>query len=338
MTAQTEKPQTPDPVDGRILAALLEAGEAFVSGTRLAETLGISRPAVWGRLEKLRAAGFEFEAVRKRGYRLLRVPPTLHPSLLHYYLDRLARRLDLVYFPSIDSTNSEAERLMSHGRKSPFAVLSSRQTKGRGRLGRQWFSESGDNLYLSVLFEPNIPPQRFQHFTLWAGVFICRALQRFLPDAPLKIKWPNDLQCHQRKFAGMLTEARMDTDRLHSIVFGIGLNLNSNPNQYPPTLRQSATSLRAIGGESLPINAVAAAVLNATCAAFERALDTTPGPSLAEAWPPLSALDGQLVTAHSGNRTVQGRAEGIDESGALLLRAMDGTLHKIAAGDVTLKQ
>ena len=170
--------------------------------------LGVSRPSIWGKLEKLREQGFQFETVRKRGYRLTGEPLRLHPALLRLAQEQLRSPIETLYFPQIDSTNNEAERQASFGRAGPFAIVSSCQTKGRGRLGREWYSASADNLYLSVLFEPNSPAQQLQHFTLWAGIHICRALQGLVPGADLKIKWPNDLHCGGRKLAGMLTERR----------------------------------------------------------------------------------------------------------------------------------
>ena len=320
-----------------ILKALLDAPDAFVSGSLLAEQLGISRPAIWGKLEKLRGQGFDFEAVRNRGYRLTKEPDVLHPALIRYYQEQADNALDVLYFPVIDSTNSEAERQASRGRKSPFGIASSCQTKGRGRLGREWYSASAENLYISVLFEPNIPPQQLQHFTLWAGIHICRALQSFVPQ-PLKIKWPNDLHCEGRKFAGMLTEAKMDADSLRSIIFGIGINLNSNPAKYPPELRTTATSLYAVSGEALPLNPVAARILSAVQAAYDACIRQQTDEQLPDAWAPLSALDGQLVTARRGDVRISGIAEGIDASGALLLRTEDGRLEAIRAGDVTLQK
>lgn len=323
----------------RILKALLDAGDAFVSGTFLAKQLGISRPAVWSRLEKLREKGFVFEAIRNRGYRLLEEPGTFHPALARYYLDGLGVDTEVLYFPAIDSTNSEAERQLSYGRATPFAVAASCQTLGRGRLGRGWFSESPDNLYLSAIFEPHQPPRRLQRFTLWAGIHICRALAGFVPSAALRIKWPNDLECDGRKFAGMLTEARMDADRLSSIVFGIGINLNSNPARYPAEIRKRATSLRAVQGGELPLNQVTAHVLAAVMRAYAEATsETASAGDLSAAWTPLSAVNGREVTATSGNRTVRGVATGIDENGALLLRDAEGARHTVVAGDVTLRE
>ncbi|MDP4610465.1 MAG: biotin--[acetyl-CoA-carboxylase] ligase [Opitutales bacterium] len=321
-----------------IIKALLDAGEGFVSGSLLGEQLNMSRPAIWGKLEKLRDKGFEFEAVRNRGYRLAKEPEVIHPALIRYYGEKAGTDMDVIYFPVIDSTNSEAERQLSHRRKSPFSVTSSCQTKGRGRLGRDWHSASADNLYLSVVFEPNIPPQQLQHFTLWAGIYICRALQSLVPKAPLKIKWPNDLHCDGRKFAGMLTEAKMDADSIRSIVFGIGLNVNSNPAKYPEAIRKLATSLYAVNGKELPLNQVAAQVIAAIDKAYNVSIGNSPTEDLAEAWAPLSALAGQHVTAIMGGKEISGIASGIDNSGALLLKTETGTLHSIRAGDVTLKK
>lgn len=321
-----------------ILRALLEARDQFVSGSRLAEQLGLSRPAIRGKLEKLRAQGFDFKAVRNRGYRLTREPEVLHPALMRYYLDNDTSKMPLLYFPVIDSTNNEAERQITYGRKSPFAIASSCQTKGRGRLGRTWYSASADNLYLSVLFEPHSAPQQLQHFTLWAGIYICRALQRFTPQAALQIKWPNDLHCDGRKFAGMLTEAKMDTDRLRSIIFGIGINLNSNPSSYPDELRSRATSLYAINGAPVPLNQVTARVLQAIQQAYDFCTPQQTTETLPAAWSPLDSLYGQTVTALQGEREVTGIANGIDTSGALLLTQIDGSTIAIRAGDVSLKK
>jgi BirA family biotin operon repressor/biotin-[acetyl-CoA-carboxylase] ligase len=279
------------------------------------------------------------EAVRNRGYRIVTEPELLHPALLRCALDRLGSSMRLRYFPVVDSTNSEAERRVASGEPSPFVIVSSCQTNGRGRLGRVWQSDSTENLYLSVVFEPNIPPQQLQHFTLWAGICICRQLQRFVPKAPLRIKWPNDLHCEGRKFAGMLTEAKLDADRIRSIIFGLGLNINSNPNDYPEEIRPLATSLHAIHGEPLPLNDVGAAVVCAIEEAYAICIQGADTPEkLSDAWAHVDALAGQEVTAILSNSEVTGIASGIDESGALLLQMPDGHKEVIRAGDVTLKK
>jgi BirA family biotin operon repressor/biotin-[acetyl-CoA-carboxylase] ligase len=321
-----------------ILSALLGAPDTFVSGSLLAEQLGVSRPAIHGKLAKLREQGFEIEAIRNKGYRLIKEPEVLHADLIHYYMEKSGAPIDVLYFPVIDSTNSEAERQLSRRRATPFAIASSCQTKGRGRLGRDWHSATADNLYLSVVFEPNIQPQALQHFTLWVGIHICRALQGLVPKTPLKIKWPNDLHCKGRKFAGMLTEAKVDADSLRSIIFGIGLNVNSNPTKYPKEIQKTATSLYAVGGEELRLNQVVAKVIAATQAAYDTCILGSGSENLVDAWAPLNSLSGQHVTAIMNNKEITGIACGIDESGALQLLDEGGILHSVSAGDVTLRK
>ncbi len=329
---------TPDKY--QLLRSLMNAGDAFVSGSDLAIMMGLSRPAVWGKIKKLKESGFEIEAVRNRGYRLIAQPEVLHPTLLQIAREDCGLKMDCLHFPVLDSTNNEAERQIANGRAGPFAVLSSCQTKGRGRLGREWFSASAENLYLTVTYEPHLPAQKLQHFTLWCGIRICQALQALLPDNRLQIKWPNDLHCEGHKFAGMLTEAKLDADGLKALFFGLGLNVNSKPRAFPRPLRQSATSLQAISGEALPLNTVAALVLKAIHTAYEICIadsETSPE-SLEEAWAPLDCMRDREVTAEQNGKALNGIARGIDSSGALLLDTADGKQLSIRAGDVTLSQ
>ncbi len=321
-----------------IIEALLRQPGQFISGNHLAEQLGITRPAIWKKLRKLREQGFVINAVRNRGYSLIREPEILHPGLLQYYLKETAVPMDLICFPVIDSTNNEAERQCTYGRKSPFAVAASAQIKGRGRLGREWYSASAENVYLSVLFEPTLPAARLQSFTLWAGIYICRELQNYIPNASLKIKWPNDLHCDGRKFAGMLTEAKMDADSLRNIIFGVGINVNSNPNSFPKELRNSATSLYAICGEKIPLNQLTAKVLQAIHNAYNTCISSNSLERLPNAWAPLNALAGQRVTVYRNDQETTGIVHGIDEVGALLLEQPDGNKLSIRAGEISLRR
>ena len=321
-----------------ILSALLNDPDTFVSGSLLAKQLGVSRPAIHGKLAKLREQGFEIDAIRNKGYRLIKESEVLHADLISCYMEKSGTPIEVLYFPVIDSTNSEAERQLTRRHDSPFAIASSCQTKGRGRLGRDWHSASAENLYLSVVFEPNIPPQALQHFTSWTGIHICRALQGLVPKTPLKIKWPNDLHCNGRKFAGMLTEAKVDADNLRSIIFGIGLNVNSNPAKYPKEIQKTATSLYAVGGEELRLNHIVAKVITATQAAYNNCILGSGSENLVDAWAPLNSLSGQSITAIMNNKEITGFACGINESGALQLLDEGGILHSVSAGDVTLRK
>ncbi|MBC8012445.1 MAG: biotin--[acetyl-CoA-carboxylase] ligase, partial [Burkholderiales bacterium] len=204
-----------------ILQALLAAGEGgVVSGADLARRLGVSRVAVWQYLEKIREQGFEIESLHARGYRLASRPAFLHPALIETHRRPAPGDPRIHFYDTIGSTNDEAVRLLAAGEPAPLVVLARRQEKGRGRLGRAWHSATDGNLYLSFAFRPEVEPARMQTFTLWMGVNVCALVAAFCRVVP-GLKWPNDLLFDDRKAGGMLTEARMDADRIHDLVFGL---------------------------------------------------------------------------------------------------------------------
>ena len=202
-------------LDSSILVAFLEAGDQPVSGDRLAKELGISRVAVWSRLERLRAAGFTFKASTRKGYILTDVPRELNAAWLGAQLRRRKVAPEVELLAEVDSTNSEAERRLATGQEAPFAVLARAQSAGRGRLGRRWHSAPAGNLYMSLAFRPFIPPDNLKPFTIWMGLALCAHVEAAY-DVKLGLKWPNDLlSADGRKVAGMLTEARLEIGRAH---------------------------------------------------------------------------------------------------------------------------
>ncbi len=156
--------------------ALIEAGGAFVSGAALAQQQSLSRVSIHSGIQRLGEAGFTIEAVRSRGYRLVTMPPHVHPLAVEILLARAGGVLNIHYRDETGSTNTEASRLLAEGAEAPLAVISRRQTAGRGRLGRTWASEDPGNLYLSLGLRPDEPPARMQRLTLWFGLSLCREL------------------------------------------------------------------------------------------------------------------------------------------------------------------
>ena len=318
-----------------ILRSLLEASPSFLSGSKLADALGISRVGVWARLEKLREDGFEVEAVRHRGYRLIREPETLNENLVRAYLEVAGCNLDISVFHELDSTNTEAERLLAQRRQTPFAVLAREQSAGRGRLGRVWHSPGEGNLYASLAFRPNLPPAQMQMITLWLGVQVCHYVSVRL-GLPLKIKWPNDLTADGRKVAGMLTEARVDADRTRDLVFGLGMNINGRCDLWPSEVSAVATSLSQLNGSPLRINKVAAELLETVLRAYEAYVNGSYRAEFAPLWERYDALRGRTVRATKGHAPLGGVASGIDEQGNLRLLQPDGSMQLVHAGEVSI--
>jgi BirA family biotin operon repressor/biotin-[acetyl-CoA-carboxylase] ligase len=324
-----------------VLQALLDAGaggeDGVVSGADLARRLGVSRVSVWQYLERLREQGFEIESLHARGYRLASRPAFLHPALIDAHRHPAPGAPRIHFLDTVGSTNDEAARLLAAGEPAPLVVVSRRQEKGRGRLGRSWHSATDGNLYASFAFRPDVEPARMQTFTLWMGVNVCVLVASFCRAVP-GLKWPNDLLFDGRKAGGMLTEARMDADRIHDLVFGLGLNLNAPAGGWPADIAARATALAEHTAVPLDPNKFAAALVGRVfdaCAAF---LDGSYKKDFADLWHRFDVLKGRAITLHQGEREIRGVALGIDDEGSLLLRLPDGRTDRYRAGEVSLSK
>jgi BirA family biotin operon repressor/biotin-[acetyl-CoA-carboxylase] ligase len=320
-----------------ILRELIAKEPKWVSGATLARKLGVSRVSVWQHMEKLRAAGFEFEAQRSHGYRIARRPTTLHGPFIETLLKVRPRGFSMLVVDKIDSTNDEAMRQLAAGRPAPFAVLSRQQTYGRGRFGRAWHSDSTANIYSSFAFRPRVEPERMQTFTLWMGVNICELLENFIGIAP-GIKWPNDILFDGRKAGGMLTEARVDADQIRDLVFGLGLNVNAPAAQWPEDLARRAVSLAQITGSELDLNRLAAALIGRVLLAYQKFTDNAHHDTFADLWNRHDVLRSRPVTLIEAGRRHSGIAVGVDNEGALLLRDDRGHVSRFRAGEVTIEK
>ncbi len=318
-----------------LLRALLDASPCYVSGSFLAEKLKISRVAVWGRIDKLRSRGLTIDAARNRGYRLAGEPDRLNRHLLEAWLAEKRISCPVRIHGELDSTNSEAERLLAAGVQTPFAVLADHQTQGRGRLGRTWSSPPAGNLYLTVAFRPEVPSMRLRLLTLWLGAALATEL-RSLTNAEIGLKWPNDLVVDGLKLGGMLTEATIDPERTLTLAFGLGLNVNAPTGRFPKSLRRSLSTLKAQTGSAHRIHELAATLIGIILRGYEECLAGLSSDDLRRAWEPLDCLAGKPITAQVGEKTLRGKAAGIDDSGALLLRKRNGSLQPLHSGEVTL--
>src|SRR5438094_2249843 len=238
-------------LDAQILNALRAAGDGAISGTELSQKLGLSRAAVWARIEELRSLGYDIEASPHTGYRLLNAPDVLHGDDL---LSRLGRTRtvgrDIRVFQETTSTNDIIEKLAHDGVKEGVVVFAESQSKGRGRLGRKWVSPARKGLWFSVLLRPKLRPQAVTQLTIAAATALVRGI-RSATGVTLEIKWPNDIYLHGKKVAGILTEMNGELDTVKYVILGIGVDVNLGANEFPADLRKLATSLKIEVGVTL---------------------------------------------------------------------------------------
>ncbi len=317
-----------------IVRELLRAGDEFVSGSDLAQALGVSRVAVWQHMEKLRDRGFAFEAIRSRGYRITGRPTQLDALMIRARLPK-KDRCQIITLDTVDSTNDEAMRQASKGAEMPLVVIAREQTKGRGRLGRDWLSEPNGNLYLSFVFQPQVAPEQLPTITPWVGVNLCSLIADYASIAPA-VKWPNDLLVDGLKLGGILTEARLDADRIRDLVIGCGLNLSPPRQGWRGDLKGRAVALNELTPKPIDLNHFAAALVHRLLKACQEFQRGTFADRLAELWHRYDTLRGCEITLLHGRETVTGIGHGIDHAGCLLLETRPGTLERFRAGEVTL--
>ena len=251
-----------------------------------------------------------------------------------------------LFFPRIGSTNDVAHELAAAGAAEGLLVLADVQTAGRGRLDRSWWAPGGASVLMSLLLRPALPARLTGQLPICLGLAAVEGIEAVTGLCPA-LKWPNDVVWDGRKLGGMLTELRVDGERLDYAVLGLGLNVNLTFDEppgrcreamaasapiIPETFSTTAVSLRMAAGRPVDRAALVIALLERCEAWYERLLS---GESLHTAWAArLDTLGRQVVVALPA-RTLTGMAVGVTPEGALIVRRPDGTDETIWAGDVT---
>ncbi len=244
--------------------------------------------------------------------------------------ERLGRKLH--YLSEIDSTNNYARNLAEQGAMEGEVVIAESQTRGKGRLGRNWVSPAGRNLYLSVILRPKLSPLHAPQITLMSAVALAETIQSFT-SCPAEIKWPNDILVRGKKVAGILTESSCTVHRLLFVILGIGVNVNFPPEEMPESIRETATSLMTLSGAPVDRTALALQLIRDLNRCYGD-LERHGFPPMAERWAGFFRLQGKRVKVEMMDQAVAGRVIGIDGDGALLLEDETGNRRRIVAGDV----
>lgn len=234
------------------------------------------------------------------------------------------------WFDEIDSTNEEARRSAQSGDYGPRWIAARLQTAGRGRLGRQWVSATG-NLYVTALFQDF---DGFAHATRYpfaSGLAILDTCAAFVPDARIELKWPNDVRQDGRKLCGILVEAGQSNGKAVWLACGMGINIQS----VPESAGQAAVSIQGLGAQA---GVDADAFLDALRPAFlarvrQAKMDF---PALLSDWEKHAEGLGKTIRVGKGDDAPEGIFRGLDRDGALVLETADGSKQTIRAGDVEL--
>jgi len=239
----------------------------------------------------------------------------------------------VISFNEVKSTNSLASQIAETGAAHGTIITAEQQTRGRGRLGRNWYSPSGKGIYLSIILRPKFSPDQAPGLSIMTALSLALTVEKILPKK-VRIKWPNDLLLGDRKAAGILTELTAERKKIDYIIVGVGININQQSADFPDELRDAATSLRRVARRK--INRIE--LLQNFLVIFEREYERYCRQRLRPVHKQIrrySSLLDQSVRLAGAGKTIQGVVADIDELGRLVVHEGD-KVHYINSGEVTV--
>ena len=315
------------------IITMLKNADGYVSGQEICEQFGVSRTAVWKVMNQLKTEGYQIESVPNKGYMLMNEPDVLSKSELESRIHTKWAGRKVYYYDETDSTNNDVRRLMADGEEHGVLAVADMQTAGKGRRGRTWISPAGANIFMSIGLKPDFAPDKASMMTLVMALAVCDAV-RDITGLDSKIKWPNDIVVNGKKICGMLTEMDAELDCIHSVVIGVGINVNQA--EFDEEISATATSLYLESKQKV----IRAALIESVMQYFERYYEQF----MREG--DLSELqkeyNDRLVNLDAKVRVLDpkgeydGVARGIDNLGELLVER-DGGIVKVFAGEVSVR-
>lgn len=243
---------------------------------------------------------------------------------------------DIYIFNEVMSTNTIAKFLSMNGVGNGAVVISEKQTKARGRSGKNWESPLG-GVWLSIILNPNVNHSKIPLITLATGVAVENTLKR-IGVKNAEIKWPNDILIHGKKVCGILTEAITSFNTIESFIIGVGIDANISIENFPEELRENMTTLNDEIGEKVDENLLIKLFLEEFEKISEQFINEEYETILKE-WRKNSYTIGKIVEVHEPfSKPYDGYVLGISRDGSLVVEKIDGTLEKVISGECIIKK
>lgn len=307
-----------------ILSMLQLHNSEYISGQQLAEKFGKSRAAVWKAIKSLQKDGYIIDAVTNKGYLLTDDGDMISSAKIQ---SEMKHKINIIHYKEVDSTNTQAKRLINSGdANKTLLITADRQSAGRGRQGKSFYSPEGTGIYMSLIVHPNTLLQNAVTATTAAAVAVCRAIEK-LSDIKPQIKWVNDVYVGNNKICGILTEAVSDFELgiTTSVIVGIGINIKTN--DFPAEI-ENAGALNADIKRTDLIAAVADELLDI----INDEYDTFIGYYRSH-----SMIIGKRINYIEKGRITPAVAVSIDETGGLVVKTEDGAEKTLKSGEISIR-
>jgi len=316
-----------------LIAYIRKRPGEYLDWKRLGARLNLDREQLETVLEIAASWDYKIKVRKKLGVAFIAPPDSLTATEISHKLATRWLGSSLFCYQTVKSTNDIAADMAEQGGIEGTVITAEQQTKGRGRLGRHWYSPTGTGIYLSVLFRPRLRPDNAPGISIAAAVALADTLDDYLPN-DVRIKWPNDILIRGRKISGILTELSAEGSRINHVIVGIGININQRAGDFPDDIKSIATSLRR--EVKRKVNRVE--LLQRFLKNLERQYESYLIHRLQKSLPKLrrySSLIGHEITIRAGKSQTTGIARDIDVDGCLILETEQGTV-PIIAGEVTI--
>ncbi len=306
----------------------------YLSGQDLSDVLKISRVAVWKHIKRIQELGYVVESRQKLGYKLVSNSELLLPWEITANLKTKTIGQRAYYFDSLESTQNKALEMACDITNDGAVIIASEQTRGHGRSARRWVSLRG-GIWLSVILRPTFDITITTLFPIASALALSVAIEKTLSIKP-ELKWPNDLTIRGKKVAGLLVDASLESNRIASMVLGVGINFDVDAKQIENSLKKTpnfygAASLAGQGQKTRPIQLVQTFL--AELEKVYNSLHARQTSKIISEWTLRSSTIGRDIELDTPDAKIRGRAIRIDEAGALLVSENNKT-HRVIAGDI----
>lgn len=313
---------------------LLRSADGYISGQELCNWFGVSRTAVWKAINQLKEAGYEIEAQQNKGYRLMAAPDLMTEAEIKSLMHTEWVAKEVLYFDTIDSTNTKAQELAEKGYPSGTLVVADKQESGKGRRGRSWVSPSGTGIFMTLMIKPDINPNNASMLTLVAALAVAKAITSVTGEEAL-IKWPNDIVVNGKKVCGILTEMNAQFDYINHIVVGIGINVHNE--SFPEEISQMASSLMIeAGGKRFHRAQIIAETMSYFEQYYDTFLKTQDLSALVREYDELLVNRNKSVRVLDPKEPFDGKAMGITPKGELIVDTWESR-KLVSSGEVSVR-
>jgi len=317
----------------KVLTFLQTHNTEYLSGQDLSDVLRISRVAIWKHIKKIQELGYTVESKQKLGYKLTSNSDTLFPWEITAGLKTKLIGQQAYYFDSIDSTQNQALKMADDPANNGAIIIAAKQTGGKGRSGRKWISPKG-GIWFSIILQPKFDISITTLFPIASALALSNAIEKTFKISP-ELKWPNDVTIKGKKVAGILVDASLESNRIESMVLGVGINFDVDVKQIEKTLKGSPNfyGVASLSEQKKKVKPIQLAqVFLIELEKIYGLLNTKQTKKIISEWTKRSSTIGKNVELDTREGKIKGKAIKIDEDGALVLD--NDKNNRIIAGDI----